>query len=576
MKKFPNCAYLVIVRDTEEAREAPKEGRDIHDYVIVGAGSAGCVLANRLSEDQRVQVLLLEAGAPSSERLAHAVRGPYLGFAGPEVDWGYESIAEEGCDGRRIPLPRGKLLGGSSAVNSMVYIRGNVLDYDAWDLAGWSWADLLPYFLKAEDNSRGRSRWHRVSGPLAVSDQHLRMPASRAFLVAAEGAGLARNRDFNGSEQDGVGVYQLTERGGTPASAAASYLWPAMGRPNLDVIANAHVERIVFERTRAVGVRVRHGGSELELRARREVIVSAGAYNSPQLLMLSGIGPAAHLSEQGLDALVDCSAVGENLADHAAVQLAWTAAAKPSRRTRISGRPPGGGGERHESAARRRFTRVRRLRLLREQCGGFARVAPEAPAPDVQFHFAPAHVVDADAGAPEAEGVWLSASLLTPSSTGSVRLASADPAAKPLLHNAFYSAAEDFDRTLAATRLALEICAHPAMAPYCGEPVLAPEGDDERALRDHIAASTISIYHPVGTCRMGEDSAAVVDAQLRVNGVEGLRVVDASIMPAVPRGNVNAPTIAIAELAADLILHGRARLRPAAHVHAARLAVVYS
>jgi choline dehydrogenase len=519
----------------------------VYDYVIVGAGSAGCVLANRLSEDPDVQVLLLEAGPPDTNENIHVPLG-YLKLGATEVDWDYHSAPEQECNGRRITLPRGRVLGGSSSINAMVYIRGNPRDYDGWGVPGWSWAELMPYFLKAEDNERGASRWHAVGGPLPVSEERSHNPISHAFVDAGVQAGLARNEDFNGAEQDGVGMYQVTQRDGMRASAAVAYLHPASERANLTVMPYVHVQRVLFDGTRAVGVLASQLGQAQELRAEREVILCTGAYNSPQLLMLSGVGPAEHLTLREIEVLLDRPAVGENLSDHPATQLVWTT---PEPHSLLLAREPAA-LEEYEA------TRTGPFASNLAEAGGFARVAPDAPAPDVQFHVAPVHIVNEGLSDPEGHGVWVSPCLLTQHSRGSVRLASNDPTAKPIVHNAFYSAGDDLQRMIAALRLTLDICAQPAIRPYCAEPFTTPAGDSDDALRAHVARTTFAVYHPVGTCRMGQDADAVVDEQLRVNGLDGLRVVDASVMPVVPRGNTNAPTIALAERAADLIRHCRA------------------
>jgi choline dehydrogenase len=510
----------------------------MYDYVIVGAGSAGCVLAARLSEDPDTSVLLLEAGPPDVKENIHVPLG-YLQLASTDVDWDYHSAPEPNCDNRRLPLPRGKVLGGSSSVNAMVYIRGNHADYDSWGAPGWSWDDLFPYFLKAEDNERGASEWHGAGGPLAVSDQRSGNVITPAFVDAGSEAGLDRNEDFNGADQDGVGMYQVTQRGGMRASAAVAYLHPAIERPNLTVMPYMQVERLLFEGTRAVGVEASQLGQSQQLRAEREVILCGGAYNSPQLLMLSGVGPAEHLAMREIELLLDQPAVGENLSDHAASFSVWTTPEPESLLLAL------------EPAALEEFTASQTGPFASNlaESGGFARVEAGADAPDTQFHVAPVHIVDEGMGDPQAHGVWVSPCLLTPRSRGSVRLASKDPSAKPIVRNDFFSAEEDMPRMTAAVRLMEEICAQPAMRPYCAERFTAPDGDSEDALRSHVAHTTFPIYHPVGTCAIG----SVVDAELRVEGLEGIRVVDASVMPTVPRGNTNAPTIAIAERAADLI-----------------------
>jgi choline dehydrogenase len=510
----------------------------MYDYVIVGAGSAGCVLAARLSEDPDVSVLLLEAGPPDAKENIHVPLG-YLQLARTDVDWDYCTAPEANCDGRRLPLPRGKVLGGSSSINAMIYIRGNRADYDGWGVAGWGWDDLFPYFLKAEDNERGASEWHGVGGPLPVSDQRSGNAITPAFVEAGVEAGLDRNEDFNGSDQDGVGMYQVTQRGGMRASAAVSYLHPAMDRPNLTVTPYMQVNRVLFEGRRAVGVEASRLGQAQELRAEREVILCGGAYNSPQLLMLSGVGPAEHLALREVELLLDQPAVGENLSDHAASYNVWTTPEEASLLLAL------------EPAALEEFTASQTGPFASNlaESGGFARVEPGAEAPDTQIHVAPVHIVEEGMGDPQAHGVWVSPCLLTPGSRGSVRLASSDPTAKPIVRNEFFSAEEDMPRMTAALRLIEEICAQPSMRPYCAQPFTTPAGDSEEDLRAHVARTAFPIYPPVGTCAIG----SVVDTDLRVEGLEAIRVVDASVMPAVPRGNTNAPVIAIAERAADLI-----------------------
>ncbi len=510
----------------------------MYDYVIVGAGSAGCVLAARLSEDPDTSVLLIEAGPPDVSDNIHVPLG-YLKLAGTEVDWNYWSAPEPNCGGRRIPLPRGRVLGGSSSVNAMVYIRGNHRDYDEWGLPGWSWDDLFPYFLRSEDNERGVSEWHGVGGPLAVSDQRSGNVITPAFVEAGVEAGLDRNEDFNGASQDGVGMYQVTQRGGMRASAAVAFLHPAMERPNLTVMPNTLVHRILFEGTRAVGVEAAQLGQAQEHRAEREVILCGGAYNSPQLLMLSGVGPAEHLAMREIEVLLDQPAVGENLSDHAATYNVWTT---PEPESLLLALEPAALSEFETSQTGPFASNL-------AESGGFVRVGSGAPAPDIQFHVAPVQIVEEGAGEPDAHGVWVSPCLLTPGSRGSVRLASEDPTARPVVRNRFYSDEADMPRMVAALRLMEEICAQPAFRPYAAERFTAPESDSEDDLREHAARTTFQIYHPVGTCAIG----SVVDLELRVEGLEGIRVVDASVMPTVPRGNTNAPTIAIAERAADLI-----------------------
>jgi choline dehydrogenase-like flavoprotein len=510
----------------------------MYDYVIVGAGSAGCVLAARLSEDPDVSVLLLEAGGPDTKENIHVPLG-YLQLQRTDVDWDYVSAPEPNCGGRRIALPRGKVLGGSSSINAMVYIRGNRRDYDEWGAAGWAWDDLFPYFLKAEDNERGESEWHAVGGPLPVSEQRSGMPLAPAWNEAGVEAGLAHNDDFNGADQDGVGMYQVTQRDGMRASAAVAYLHPAMERPNLTVMPFMHVNRVVFEGTRAVGVEATQLGQAQQLRAEREVILCGGTFNSPQLLMLSGVGPAEHLAMREVELLLDQPAVGENLSDHACAYAVWTASEESSLLDAMDPATL----EQYEASKTGVFT------SNFAESGGFARVGAGAEAPDVQFHTVPLQLVDEGFADPEAHGMLASVCLLTPESRGSVTLASDDPTAQPVIRNQFYSAGSDLERMVAGMSLTLDICGRPALKGFCSEPHWAPDGDSDEAIAAHVARTTFPIYHPVGTCAIG----SVVDEELSVEGLEGIRVVDCSVMPTVPRGNTNAPVIALAERAADLI-----------------------
>jgi choline dehydrogenase len=523
------------------------------DYVIVGAGSAGCVLAARLSEDPDVKVLLLEAGPPDTKENIHVPLG-YLQLIGSDVDWDFHSAPERECLNRRIPLPRGRVLGGSSSINAMVYIRGNPRDYDEWGVPGWSWADMLPYFVRAEDNERGASELHGAGGPLPVSEQRNRSAISLGFVEAGVQAGLTRNEDFNGRSQDGVGLYQVTQREGMRASAAVAYLHPATDRPNLTVMPYMLVHRVLLDGIRAVGVEASQLGQVQEFRAEREVILCGGAYNSPQLLMLSGIGPAEHLMMREIEVRLDRAQVGQNLSDHAATQMVWKTEEPHSLLLAL------------EPAALEEYeaTRTGVFASNLAEAGAFVRVSPDAPAPDIQFHVAPLHVVDEGMSDPEGHGVWVSPCLLTPRSRGHVALASSDPAAKPLIHNRFYTEGDDLDRMVQGLRVGLDICGRPAMRPYCSEGTVVPDGDSDEALRHHAARTTYAVYHPVGTCRMGTDADAVVDGELRVNGIDALRVVDASVMPVVPRGNTNAPTIALAERASDLIRHVQSTVNPQA------------
>jgi choline dehydrogenase len=511
------------------------------DYVIVGAGSAGCVLAARLSEDPEVQVLLVEAGPADTKENVH-VPAVFGQLFKTDVDWDFSTAPEENCNGRMMYLPRGKVLGGSSSLNAMVYIRGNRADYDGWRDAGhpgWGYDDLLPYFLRSEDNERGESEYHGAGGPLSVSDSRSRNPLSLAWIEAAQETGLPANDDFNGARQTGVGMYQTTQRGGMRCSTAVAFLHPAMDRPNLTVETRTQVHNVILENGRAVGVAGERNGEPLELRAEREVILSAGAYNSPQLLMLSGIGPAEHLTLRQIEVQVDLPDVGQNLQDHINSGVIYTTDEPVSL---ILGAEP----EYQEM-----FATEGRGPLTSNvaEAGGFWRTRADLAAPDIQFHAAPVMFVDEGLGDPVAHGLSFGACLLTPRSRGTVTLRSADPTAKPWIRHNFLSDPDDVQTMMEGLRLTLDIARAPALAKYCEALFVGPGSTDETALRGHLGRHSQTLYHPVGTCSMGP----VVDEELRVHGVEGLRVVDASVMPVVPRGNTNAPTIAVAERAADLI-----------------------
>jgi choline dehydrogenase len=519
---------------------------ETYDYVIVGAGSAGCVLAARLTEEPDVSVLLIEAGPADTKENIH-VPAAFGSLLKTDVDWDYATAPEEGCNGRMMFLPRGKVLGGSSSINAMVYIRGARADYDGWrdqGNAGWGYEDLLPYFKRSEDNERGASEFHGVGGPLSVSESRSRNPIALAWVEAACEAGLERNEDFNGASQDGAGMYQVTQRDGRRCSAAVAFLHPAEDRPNLTVETRLQVHRVLFEGTRAVGVAGERDGEPFEARAETEVILSAGAYNSPQLLMLSGVGPGEHLELKEIDVLVDLPGVGQNLQDHIACGAIFTTDEPVSL---IVGAEP---------EQQLRFTEEGRGPLTSNvaEAGGFWRSRSGLPAPDVQYHCAPVMFVDEGLGDPVAHGITFSGCLLAPSSRGTVSLRSNDPTAKPWIRHNFYGESEDAEVMLAALRMTLEMARQPALAPYCCEQYLAPPSESDADLRAHAARNSQTLYHPVGTCAMGSGGDAVVDAELRVHGTEGLRVVDASVMPTIVRGNTNAPTIALAERAADLVL----------------------
>jgi choline dehydrogenase len=521
----------------------------MYDYIVVGGGSAGCVLAARLSEDENVSVLLIEAGPPDTLDNIHIPLG-VASLVRSAVDWDMWTGHEPHCDGRRVYLPRGKTLGGSSSTNAMVYIRGNAADYDAWrdaGCAGWGYEDLLPYFKRSEDNERGASEYHGVGGPLAVRDGRHPNPMMDAVVEAGIEAGLPANDDFNAASQDGMGHYQLTQRDGRRCSASVAYLHPAMASPNLTVECNVHVERVVFDGLRAVGVEGKRLGELLRFDCSGEVILSGGAYNSPQLLMLSGIGPAEHLASRLIMPIADRPMVGRNLQDHVQVWGMWrseepvslaSAMAPENVEANLVEFETNGSGPLTSNMA---------------EVGGFAKSSDDLGAPDLQLHAIPGMLLEDPPFGQAQHGISVGVCLLTPKSRGEVFLGSPEPSAKPHIMHRYFADEDDMRRMETGVALVMEIARQAALAAYCSQPEQVPASGAGADVRAFIRRHAQTLYHPVGTCAMGSDDDAVVDTELRVRGVEGLRVVDASVMPTVPRGNTNAPTIAIAERASDLI-----------------------
>jgi choline dehydrogenase-like flavoprotein len=541
------------------------------DYVIVGGGSAGCVLAARLSEDPQVQVALLEAGPPDTSVLIHCPAGLAVLAKNGHANWGFETVPQPGLNGRRGYQPRGKVLGGSSSVNAMIYARGHRSDYDRWAAegnAGWSWDEVLPYFRKSEHNERGADAFHGGEGPLNVMDLRSPNRFGPVFVEAAKQAGFPENRDFNGAEQEGVGMYQVTHKDGERFSAAKAYLAPNRHRKNLHVVTGAHATRVLLEGRRAVGVAYRQGGQQKELRAQREVILSAGALLSPQLLMLSGIGPAEHLRAHGIAVAHHLPGVGQNLHDHVDVVQVVDA----PHLTDLFGLSLRGIVNVIRGILEWRSQRSGLLTTNFAEAGGFIRSAPEEPLPDLQLHFVIGKLVDHGRKTVFGHGYSCHVCLLRPKSRGSLTLASADPLAAPLIDPNFLGDPDDVRHLVRGFQVMRRILAQPALAGLRGRELAASAGArDDAGIEDFIRKHADTIYHPVGTCRMGNGPMDVVDAQLRVRGMEALRVVDASIMPSIVGGNTNAPVIMIGEKAADLIRQAAAApaVRPAPAVEPA-------
>jgi choline dehydrogenase-like flavoprotein len=533
-----------------------------YDYVIVGGGPAGCVLACRLSENLAVRVLLLEAGPEDKDPYIHWPAGFYKLTTSTRNGWGYQTAPLAHVGGRRMWFPQGRVLGGGGSINAQVFTRGNPKDYDEWadaeGCAGWSFRDVLPYFRRFEDNERFSDAWHGTGGPIGVSDPISPHPLSKVFVRAAQEAGLPYNPDFNGERQEGCGLYQVTQRRGRRSSAAVEYLRPARARPNLTVRTGAMATRILIEHGRAVGVDYAEGDGRIRQTARAgvEVLVTAGAIGSPKLLLLSGIGPADELQALGIDVVHDLPGVGRNLQDHIDVYVISELSGPHSynKHTRLH-RQLWAGVQYYAFGCGPVTSNL-------AEAGGFGYADPNARSPDIQFHFLPGSGLEAGVTQLCEHGCTLNSCFLRPRSRGTVRLAGADPFAHPLIDPNYL--AEDYDRAMSigGLRLAREIMAQPAFRPYLRVERLP--GPDVQSDADVLASARQhgkTDYHPVGSCKMGVDAMAVVDPELKVHGLECLRVCDSSIMPRLVSSNTNAPTLMIGERAADLV---RGILQPGA------------